>query len=71
MTVKYSSRIRRNLAKPEEVAEYLGVPVDTLKQWRYLRKGPSFGMVGRHVRYDWDDVESYWAQQKQACGGAA
>ena len=70
MSVKYSERARRNLATPQEVAEYLGVPEATLRQWRYLRKGPNFGMVGRHVRYDWSDVESYWATQKQQCGGA-
>jgi len=69
MSVKYSQAVRRNLATPAEVAEYLGVPEATLRQWRYLRKGPDFGMVGRHVRYDWKDVESYWEKQKQTVGG--
>lgn len=69
MSVKYSQTVRRNLATPAEVAEYLGVPEATLRQWRYLRKGPDFGMVGRHVRYDWEDVESYWEKQKQTVGG--
>lgn len=69
MSVKYDKPVRRNLAEPWEVAEYLGVPEATLKQWRYLRKGPTFGMVGRHVRYEWVDVESWWANRK--LGGAA
>lgn len=71
MSVKFSERAKRNLATPQEVADYLGIPEATLRQWRYLRKGPDFGMVGRHVRYEWDDVESYWAKQKQQCGSAA
>ncbi|MGW2143200.1 helix-turn-helix domain-containing protein [Nonomuraea bangladeshensis] len=71
MSVRKGGRTRRNLATPEEVAEYLGVAEATLRQWRWLRKGPDFGTVGRHIRYDWDDVETYWAKQKQQCGGAA
>lgn len=35
-----------------EVSSYLGVPVATLYQWRYLRQGPPSFRVGRHVRYD-------------------
>lgn len=35
-----------------EVSTYLGVPVATLYQWRYLGQGPPSFRVGRHVRYD-------------------
>jgi hypothetical protein len=41
------------------VAERLNVPAATVRQWRYLRKGPRFLKVGRHVRYDPRDVESW------------
>ncbi len=35
-----------------EVSTYLGVPVATLYQWRYLGQGPPSFRVGRYVRYD-------------------
>ena len=34
-----------------EVAEYLGVPVNSLKMWRYRKTGPPWLKLGRHVRY--------------------
>ncbi|WP_436792822.1 helix-turn-helix transcriptional regulator [Actinospongicola halichondriae] len=44
---------------PEEVAEVLGVPVGTLANWRYQRRGPAFVKVGRHVRYRRRDVDGW------------
>jgi hypothetical protein len=58
----------RPLGKPDEVADYLGVPARTLSQWRYLNTGPRWSKVGRHVRYRWADVESWVDLQ---AGGAA
>lgn len=49
----------RPLATPVDVAEYLGVPVRTLSQWRHQGKGPRFVRVGKHVRYRWADVEAF------------
>lgn len=60
----------RSLAKPTDVADYLGVPLRTLDQWRYLGKGPRFRRVGRHVRYRWADVDAWWNAQ-QGGGEAA
>lgn len=54
-----STSDRRPLATPEQVSEYLGVPVDTLYQWRYRRIGPRASKIGRHLRYQWRDVEAY------------
>jgi predicted DNA-binding transcriptional regulator AlpA len=53
------------LASPAEVGEYLGLPVATLAQWRYLGKGPQPIKVGRHIRYRWADVEA-WLDRQQA-----
>jgi excisionase family DNA binding protein len=50
---------RRPLATPEQVSEFLGVPVETLYQWRYRKVGPPASKVGRHLRYRWSDVEAY------------
>jgi hypothetical protein len=35
-----------------DVSAFLGVPVGTLYQWRYLRVGPPAYRVGRHIRYE-------------------
>lgn len=51
--------MKRPLATPEEVAEYLGVPVDTLYAWRYRGTGPRASKVGRHLRWRWEDVETW------------
>lgn len=44
------------LLTPAQVSEYLGVPLGTLANWRYLSKGPAFLRVGRHVRYKSADL---------------
>lgn len=36
----------------EEVAEFLAVPVRTLRTWRYRGEGPPALKIGGHVRYD-------------------
>jgi hypothetical protein len=41
------------------VADFLGVPVSTLHQWRYLGRGPGAFRVGKHLRYD-PDVVRRW-----------
>ncbi|MGV9600800.1 helix-turn-helix transcriptional regulator [Streptosporangium sandarakinum] len=70
MPVKYTERAKKQLGKPVEVAEYLGVPEKTLTQWRWLKKGPKWHRLeGRHVRYRWSDVEKWLDEQAQ--GGAA
>ena len=46
-----------------EVAEYLRVPVTTLYQWRHNKYGPRGRRVGRYVRYDPDDVRTWFAEQ--------
>lgn len=44
---------------PAAVAEYMGVPVQTLAQWRYLKKGPTFIKTGRLIRYRRKDVDAW------------
>jgi excisionase family DNA binding protein len=46
---------------PTEVAAYLGVPVQTLYQWRRKRTGPPGCRVGRHLRYDPAAVRAWFA----------
>lgn len=44
----------------DDVAVYLGIPVKTLYQWRYRGYGPRGRKVGKHVRYDPDQVRAWF-----------
>lgn len=57
---------RRTLAKPPEVAEYLGVSLPTLAYWRRTGQGPRWIEVGQQRRYRWEDVEQWLAQQSHS-----
>jgi predicted DNA-binding transcriptional regulator AlpA len=43
----------------KETARILGVSVQTLRNWRHLRKGPPYVKLGRAVRYQNRDVVEY------------
>lgn len=43
----------------EEVSDYLGIPVGTLRNWRLAGKGPVSFRPGRHIRYRVSDVRAY------------
>lgn len=47
----------------KDVSEFLGVPVKTLYAWRSLGSGPPGYRVGRHVRYDPDQVRAWLLTQ--------
>lgn len=51
---------------PKDVADYLGVPVSTIYQWRTRGYGPPGRRVGKYVRYRPEDVET-WVEQQGAC----
>lgn len=46
-----------------DVSEFLGVPVATLHQWRYLGTGPEAFKVGRHLRYDPEVVRRWLVEE--------
>jgi excisionase family DNA binding protein len=59
------------LLSTEEVAEVLGRPARTLRQWRYLGEGPRYLKVGATVRYRARDIEKWLeAQEREAASGA-
>ena len=39
------------LISPPQLADYLGVPLSTLYNWRSRRIGPPAYRIGRHVRF--------------------
>jgi excisionase family DNA binding protein len=47
------------LLSADEVSEYLGVPVNTLYQWRHKGIGPEAYRVGRHLRYELSSVRAW------------
>lgn len=49
-----------------EVSEYLAVPVSTIHRWRYVGTGPPAIRIGRHLRFDKDDLEHWINEQKKA-----
>lgn len=51
---------------PTEVAEILGVPVETIYQWRYKRTGPPGFRVGRHLRFDPRALRTWVEQQTES-----
>jgi excisionase family DNA binding protein len=53
------------LMTPQEVADFLAMPVLTLQTWRAKRTGPRVYRVGRHVRYRREDVEEWLERQSE------
>lgn len=43
-----------------DVAEYLGVPVKTIYDWRSKEYGPKGKRVGKYVRYKAEDVIAWF-----------
>ncbi|MFD4758158.1 helix-turn-helix transcriptional regulator [Streptomyces sp. NPDC058439] len=46
---------------PIDLADLLGVPVETVYQWRRKDTGPRGFRVGRHLRFDPEDVRVWVA----------
>jgi len=53
-----------------EVADYLGVPVQTIYRWASRGTGPTRLRVGRYVRYRKADVER-WLSAREITADAA
>jgi len=53
-----------------EVADYLGIPVQTIYQWNSRNIGPRRLRVGRYVRYRKADVER-WLSAREITADAA
>lgn len=53
-----------------EVAEAIPAPVETVRYWRYIGKGPKSFKVGRRVLYAVEDVEA-WLEDARRSGLAS
>lgn len=53
----------------EDLAEFLGVPVATIYDWRVGGKGPCGVRVGRHVKFTQADVLAWIDAQREVRPG--
>lgn len=49
------------LVTEQVAASALGISVDTLQQWRWLKRGPEYYKIGRAVRYSMTGLERFKA----------
>jgi excisionase family DNA binding protein len=47
-----------------ELAEYLGVPVKTIYEWRQTGRGPVGIRIGRHLKFRLTDVQTWVEGQR-------
>ena len=53
------------LLSPQDLADYLDVPLNTIYRWRHRGGGPTAFRVGKHLRYRRNDVEQWIELQLQ------
>jgi excisionase family DNA binding protein len=46
------------------LAEYLGVPVKTIYEWRQAGRGPVGVRIGRHLKFRLSDVQAWIEAQR-------
>ncbi|WP_241992116.1 helix-turn-helix domain-containing protein [Cryobacterium lyxosi] len=51
-----------------ELANYLGIPIATVYDWRVHCKGPTAYRFGKHLKFTISDVRSWMAQQREPSG---
>ncbi|MFE4718384.1 helix-turn-helix domain-containing protein [Streptomyces sp. NPDC056728] len=60
-----ATRLPVRYLTPDDLVEMFDLPsVETVYQWRRKRVGPRGFRVGRHLRYDPDDVRT-WVESLQ------
>jgi len=52
------------IIREKEAAKILNLSVQTLRNWRHLKKGPAYLKLGRSVRYRPEDLYEF-AQEKR------
>jgi len=64
--IPFPERDAEELLTLSEAAEILKVPVNTLRWWRQLGKGPEFFKIGRHLVTTVGDVRRFIREQRRA-----
>ena len=52
----------------EELADYLGVPVQTIYDWRLSGRAPRAFKLGKHLRLDVSDVQEWLEEHHEGRG---
>lgn len=60
----------RDWMSPQELADWLGVPVKTVYVWNSTRTGPQGTRLGKHVRYSRQNIAAWLAAQGCDLGAA-
>jgi predicted DNA-binding transcriptional regulator AlpA len=55
------TRLDSPLWSPREVSELIGVSTGTLRSWRERLDGPQWLRVGKKIKYDRSDIETWLA----------
>ncbi|WP_240645932.1 helix-turn-helix domain-containing protein [Georgenia sp. SYP-B2076] len=55
----------------DTLSEILGVPVNTMKDWRTKGEGPVAYKIGNHLRYAVKDVQVWLATCREQAAGIA
>jgi excisionase family DNA binding protein len=61
VTEQASTEMLDRLWSVQDVSAYLGVPVDTIYQWRSQGSGPPGRRMGKRLRYRPQDVRAWVA----------
>lgn len=65
MSQQIAELAKKKLITPEQLAIWLGLSLNTVNQWRYLKRGPRFLKIGKNVRYSEEDVLEWLDQQSR------
>lgn len=57
--------VEQRLLTEKEAAEYLGVPANTLRYWRWMGKPPKYRVLNTRIRYDIRDLDR-WIEENAA-----
>ena len=53
-----------NAVDEKRAAKFLGIAVQTMRNWRHQRRGPAYVKMGRSVRYQVNDLVDYLKKRK-------
>jgi excisionase family DNA binding protein len=65
-SVRHTDELPEQLMSPSDLARYLQVPIETIRKWRSTGVAPAGMKVGRHLRFDRRDVETWLDARRDA-----
>ncbi len=55
----------------DELAEWLGVPIQTIYDWRLSGRAPRAHKIGKHLRFALGDVQEWLEEHHEGAGGVS